>query len=149
MRVCQFHHLRKIQKEQYGCAMNLSKKFCRIFCEWFMVAQLGFEPRLDGPEPSVLPLHHRAINKYLLCHYPARNLTRGGTPPRVRQMAGHHRATLISYQQNFESRISTLSRPRSSIMSKSPAPTVLPLMATLVGCMSSAAFILSSSASLR
>ena len=25
-----------------------------------VVAQLGFEPKLDGPEPSVLPLHHRA-----------------------------------------------------------------------------------------
>ena len=29
-----------------------------------VVAQLGFEPKLDGPEPSVLPLHHRAMPKF-------------------------------------------------------------------------------------
>ncbi len=27
-----------------------------------MVARLGLEPRLTGPEPVVLPLHHRASN---------------------------------------------------------------------------------------
>ena len=26
-----------------------------------MVAGLGFEPRLTGPDPAVLPLHHPAI----------------------------------------------------------------------------------------
>lgn len=30
--------------------------------EWFMVPGLGFEPRLPGPEPGVLPLDDPGLN---------------------------------------------------------------------------------------
>ena len=104
-----------------------------------MVAQLGFEPRQTAPEAAVLPLHHRAPN--------LRSRFDPETPLNNATRWEHCRRFGTFSYKNFERRARTFSRPNNSIMSKSPAPTVLPLIATRVGCISSAAFILSSSAS--
>ena len=45
-------------KNQHGRAMNLSKKFDRIFCEWFMVELTRIELVTSQCHCDVIPLHH-------------------------------------------------------------------------------------------
>src|SRR5260221_7096906 len=50
-----------------------------------MAARQGFEPRLTGPEPVVLPLHYRAVKRSnpRSCERPARLANRPSTAPAV------------------------------------------------------------------
>ena len=58
---------KKLMREQAGAAERLAGGTDRVTRTLgipnLLAGRLGFEPRLTGPEPVVLPLHHRPVKR--------------------------------------------------------------------------------------